>query len=100
MDETEFNTWRIMLQQGMLPVQGPNNGKILKNMGNMSEMATSEAPARISDNRYKIAIDHITLLRAMQEIDNAEVKRLISLLHSPDHENWLVAEECIKQKLS
>jgi hypothetical protein len=65
-----------------------------------SQMAVSEEKPRLSDNRYKIAIDHISLLRVMEEIDNAEVKRLITLLHSPDHENWHVAEECIKQKLS
>ena len=69
-------------------------------MGNQPEMAVSEEKPRLSDNRYKIAIDHISLLRVMEEIDNAEVKRLITLLHSPDHENWHVAEECIKQKLS
>lgn len=85
---------------GLLNIKQASFTRDTVKMGEVAEKAVSEAPARISDNRYKIAIDHITLLRVMQEIDNAEVKRLISLLNSPDHENWLVAEECIKQKLS
>ena len=76
------------------------NNKTVTTMSDMAEMAPSQEIPRLSDNRYKIAIDHISLLRVMEEIDNAEVKRLISLLKSPDHENWHVAEECIKQKLS
>ena len=74
--------------------------KFDSNMSDMAEMTTSQEIPRLSDNRYKIAIDHISLLRVMEEIDNAEVKRLISLLKSPDFENWFVAEECIRQKLS
>ena len=76
------------------------NNKTVTTMSDMTEMATSQEIQRLSDNRYKIAIDHISLLRVMEEIDNAEVKRLISLLKSPDFENWFVAEECIRQKLS
>jgi len=36
----------------------------------------------------------------MEVLNNDEVKRLISQLKSPDRENWYIAEECIKQKLS
>lgn len=60
----------------------------------------AKAEMKISDYRYDIAMRKITLLKLMQEIDNKEVKRLINLLESPDSENWVVAEECIKQKLS
>lgn len=58
-----------------------------------------EGPPQISNERYSRAVIQINLLRLMEEIDNHEVKRLISLLKSPDYENWIVAEECIKQKL-
>jgi hypothetical protein len=88
-----------------------NNGKILraadwKNgiktiqdiMGD--SMTTQEGLPQISNDRFARAVVQINLLRSMEEIDNAEVKRLISLLKSPDRENWYVAEECIKQKLS
>lgn len=70
--------------------------KITPQMDKQPEIDTPQ----ISEHRYKRAIDNITLLRVMQEIDNEEVKRLISLIKSPDYENWNVAEECIKQKLS
>ena len=63
-------------------------------------MPMKEGPPRISTDRYCTALVEINLLRSTEEIDNKEVKRLISLLKSPDYENWVVAEECIKQKLS
>lgn len=65
-----------------------------------SEAVSQEGPPRISDYRYDKAMTKITLLRVMQEIDNKEVKRLISLLESPDRENWTVAEEVLKNSLS
>ena len=76
---------------------------VFKNFGQlrpMSEMETQEGPPQISSFRYTRALEHITLLRIMEEIDNNEVKRLISQLQSPDYENWTIAEECIKQKLA
>jgi hypothetical protein len=76
------------------------NNKTVTTMSDMAEMATSQEIPRLSANRYTEAFGKILLLRSMEEIDNAEVKRLISLLESPDHKNWHVAEECIKQKLS
>lgn len=73
----------------------------VKHMGNSSDMAMeAKVESKISDYRYDKAMRKITLLKLMQEIDNKEVKRLINLLESPDGENWVVAEECIKQKLS
>ena len=66
----------------------------------MDEAPEAKLPMQISDRRYSKAFGNILLLRTMQQIDNKEIKRLISLLESPDHENWTVAEECIKQKLS
>lgn len=80
--------------------QGIYNNKTITTMGNEAAMSVSEGPAQISDYRYKRAIDHITLLRAMGEISNAEVKRLLSLLKSPDSENWHIAELAIEEKLS
>ena len=65
----------------------------------MNETVQESSP-RISDHRYTRAFGNILLLRSMEEIDNNEVKRLLSLLESPDYENWVVAEECIKQKLN
>lgn len=68
----------------------------------MSEMAqmAKEGPPEISNYRYNQAIDHITLLRVMGEVTNKEVRTLISQLKSPDPENWTMAEEAIKSKLS
>lgn len=66
----------------------------------MGEVSEAKSIPIISDHRYNRAMVRITLLRTMNEIDNNEVKRLISQLESPDHENWTVAEECIKQKLA
>lgn len=66
----------------------------------MSESTVQEALPEISTFRYNKAIQHMILLRSMEEITNDEVKRLISQLQSPDSENWHVAEQCIKQKLS
>jgi len=66
----------------------------------MSESEVQEGPPTIASYRYNTAIQHMILLRSMEEITNDEVKRLISQLQSPDSENWHVAEECIKQKLS
>jgi len=54
----------------------------------------------ISSFRYDTALKRITLLRTMGEITNSEVKRIISLIESPDMENWHVAEESIKSMLS
>jgi hypothetical protein len=54
----------------------------------------------LSNERYDRVIRKITLLKIMDLITNEEVKRLISLIESPDPENWTVCEECIKQKLS
>ena len=66
----------------------------------MSESAEQERPPSIPSYRYTMAIHEMMLLRSMEVLNNDEVKRLISQLKSPDHENWTVAEECIKQKLS
>ena len=66
---------------------------------NMSE-AVQEGPPSIPSYRYTMAIHEMMLLRSMDLLNNDEVKRLISQLKSPDHENWTVAEECIKQKLT
>jgi len=63
-------------------------------------MEAMEAPREISSFRYNNAIQHMILLRSMEVITNDEVKRLVSQLQSPDDENWHVAEECIRQKLS
>ena len=63
----------------------------------VSEMKVS---SQISDYRYKRAMQNIILLRTMGEIDNSEVRRLISMLKSPDYENWTVAEETITNKLA
>jgi len=65
----------------------------------MDDASVQEGPPTIASYRYNLAIQHMILLRSMEEIDNKEVKRLISLLKSPDYENWTVAEECINQKL-
>jgi len=62
-------------------------------------MPVQEKP-EISSYRYNKAIQHMILLRSMGELDNKEVKRLISMLRSPDHENWTVAEECIEKLLA
>lgn len=93
--------------------QGIYNDKTVKEMNKMMNISNSPAgitvhdepdmtkvAAEISTYRYKKAIQHMILLRSMEEITNDEVKRLISQLQSPDEENWTVAEECIKQKLS
>jgi hypothetical protein len=66
----------------------------------MSESTVQEGPPSIPSYRYTTAIHEMMLLRSMDVLSNDEVKRLISQLKSPDHENWHVAEECIKQKLS
>jgi hypothetical protein len=65
-----------------------------------SPSTAMEAPREISSFRYNKAIQHMILLRSMEVITNDEVKRLVSQLQSPDHENWTVAEECINQKFS
>lgn len=80
--------------------QAVYNNKTITTMSDSAEMSVSEGPAQISDYRYKRAINHITLLRTMGEISNAEVKRLLSLLKSPDYENWRIAELAIEEKLS
>lgn len=68
---------------------------------NMGEAQTvQEAPRAISDYRYNRAIQHMILLRSMGEITNNEVKRLLTLLKSPDHENWNIAELAIEEKLA
>lgn len=67
----------------------------------MSESTPAqEVPSTIPSYRYNLAIHEMMLLRSMEVLNNDEVKRLISQLKSPDHENWTIAEECIKQKLS
>jgi len=71
----------------------------ISNVGPMSE-AVKEAPLQISSYRYNTAIQHMILLRSMGELDNKEVKRLISMLKSPDYENWIVAETCIEKLLA
>jgi hypothetical protein len=76
------------------------NNKSVIPMSDHTEMATSQERPRMSDYRYDKVVMKLTLLRSMNEIDNQEVKRLISLCESPDYENWVVAEECIKQKLA
>lgn len=81
--------------------QGIYNNKTITTMSDTAEMPmTAKAPAEISDYRYKRAIQHMILLRSMGEITNAEVKRLITLLKSPDSENWHIAELAIEEKLS
>jgi hypothetical protein len=60
----------------------------------------AKLPMEISTFRYDRALKRITLLRTMSEITNSEVKRIISLIESPDMENWHVAEESIKSMLS
>ena len=62
--------------------------------------ATSEAPPSISTARYDRVVSKLLLLRTMGEITNSEVKRVISLIESPDWENWTVAEETVKNLLS
>lgn len=57
-------------------------------------------PVEISSFRYDRILKRITLLRVMGEITNSEVKRIISLVESPDMENWHVAEEAVKNLLS
>jgi hypothetical protein len=69
-------------------------------MGNNMTMDAEAGPPEISSYRYHKIIQEITLLRSMQEIDNKEVKRLIGMLNSTDPENWTVAEEFVKNKLS
>ena len=69
-------------------------------MSDQAEQATSQEIPRIPSYRYTMVIHEMTLLRSMEVLTNDEVKRLISQLKSPDPENWHVAEECIKQKLS
>jgi hypothetical protein len=68
----------------------------------MSQDAVMEAsmPVEISSFRYDRILKRITLLRAMGEITNHEVRRIISLIESPDMENWTVAEEAVKNLLS
>ncbi len=93
----------------IIVTQGIYNDKTVTSMnkilnGNphirMSESTVKQGPLEISSYRYNLAIQHMILLRSMEELNNDEVKRLISQLQSPDPENWTVAEECIKQKLS
>lgn len=50
--------------------------------------------------KWSRAFRKITLLRVMGRITDKEVGRLVSLIESEDSENWLVCEECIKQKYS
>ena len=71
-----------------------------KTVTTMSESAEQEGPPSIPSYRYTMAIHEMMLLRSMEVLNNDEVKRLISQLKSPDRENWYIAEECIKQKLS
>jgi hypothetical protein len=49
---------------------------------------------------YFKGIYKIQLLHQVGAITPKEVARLVSLLDSPDEENWHVAEECIRQKFS
>ena len=79
---------------------GTYNIKTVTTMSDQTETATSQEIPRIPRDIYNKAIQHMILLRSMEVLTNDEVKRLISQLNSPDHENWHVAEECIKQKLS
>lgn len=81
------------------------NDIILNNVNSMGNASSDmgsvlKEPSEIPPYRYEKVMRKITLLKLMEEIDNVEVKRLIALLESPDSENWVVAEECIKQKLS
>lgn len=69
-------------------------------MSESAESAEQEGHPSIPSYRYTMAIHEMILLRSMEVLNNDEVKRLISQLKSPDHENWTVAEECIKQKLT
>jgi hypothetical protein len=73
--------------------------KISKEMGDLAEKP-KEANREISPFRYTKALQHLVLLRSMGEVDNKEVKRLISLLQSPDHENWEIAEMAIAKLLA
>ena len=68
-------------------------------MSNDMAMESQVGPPQISSYRYNKAVEEITLLRVMQEIDNKEIKRLIGMLNSTDSENWTVAEEFLKNKL-
>lgn len=80
--------------------KGIYNNKTITTMNdNVAEMPKQAREQLSSNERYALAIMHMSLLRSMQEIDNAEVKRLYSLLHSPDSENWHIAEQAIYQKL-
>jgi len=72
----------------------------ISNRVTMNEEAVQEGPPSIPSYRYTMAIHEMMLLRSMDVLNNDEIKRLISQLKSPDHENWTVAEECIKQKLT
>lgn len=78
--------------------QGIYNNKTVTTMSDTAERP-SQAREQLSNERYHMAIQHMILLRTMGEIDNPEVKRLHSLLMSPDSENWHIAERAIYQKL-
>ena len=53
------------------------------------------------DNVYYFKLIYkIQLLHQVGAITPKEVARLITMLDSPDSENWTVAEECINQKFS
>lgn len=82
--------------------QGIFNNKTITTMSDTAEMPQMEAkaPTEISPYRYTKAIQHMILLRSMGEIDNKETKRLVTLLQSPDEENWNIAELAIAERLS
>lgn len=69
-------------------------------MSNETESAVMEGTPKISSHRYDLVLKKVMLLNSMGEITNKEVKRILSLVESPDSENWLVAEETIINLLS
>jgi len=60
----------------------------------------SDPSISIDNVVYFKGIYKIQLLHQVGAITPKEVARLVSLLDSPDDENWIVAEEIIKQKFS
>ncbi len=50
--------------------------------------------------RAMYAMAKISLLQGMKRLTDKEIARLVSFFDSNDEENWVVAEEIIKQKFS
>jgi hypothetical protein len=76
-----------MMSQGTAPIYNAPESQL-------------NAGGEIDNVYYFKLIYKIQLLHQVGAITPKEVARLITMLDSPDSENWTVAEECINQKFS